>query len=196
MKRQREGNLKTRIACALFASILAFPASAADSYTVDPRHTYPGFEISHLGFSIMRGSFNSTRGRIVFDTEQKTGSIEIVIDTDSVTTGHAKRDEHLRNEDFFNVAKYPTMSFRSTDLKFDADKLVGADGELTLLGVTRPVSLTVTRFYCGPHPIAKKPACGANATTAIRRSDFGLNAYVPSIGDEVRISIGVEAFKD
>jgi polyisoprenoid-binding protein YceI len=110
--------------------------------------------------------------RIVLDPAAKSGSIEIVIDADSIATGHAKRDEHLRNEDFFNVAKHPTLTFRSSNLKFEADRLVGADGELTLLGVTRPVSLTITHFHCGINPIAKKPACGANATAALRRTDF------------------------
>lgn len=188
--------MKIRIATALLASVLAFPACAADSYTVDPRHTYPGFEINHLGLSIMHGRFNSTRGRIVLDVASKTGSIDITIDTASVDTGNARRDEHLRNPDFFDVAKYPAMTFKSDRLRFDADKLIGADGELTLLGVTRPVSLTLTHFYCGTNPIAKKPACGANATATIKRTDFGLGAYVPSISDEVEISLEVEALKD
>jgi polyisoprenoid-binding protein YceI len=120
----------------------------------------------------------------------------MTIDTASISTGMGKRDDHLKSEEFFNVAKYPTMTFNSDRLRFDADKLIGADGELTLLGVTRPVSLTLTHFYCGTNPIAKKPACGANATATIKRTDFGLGAYVPSISDEVKISLEVEALKD
>lgn len=188
---------RTIAALAMFAATASLPAAAAQqSYTVDPAHTYPSFEINHLGFSTMRGTFDTTRGKIVLDTEGKGGSIEITIDAASIDTGHAKRDEHLRNEEFFNVEKFPTLTYKATRLKYEGDKLVGADGELTLLGVTRPVSLTITSFNCGAHPINKKQACGANASATLKRSEFGMNAYVPAVGDEVKISIEVEAFRD
>ncbi|HWQ39448.1 MAG TPA: YceI family protein [Burkholderiales bacterium] len=182
---------------ASFAAALSTTALAApESYTVDPAHTYPGFEINHLGFSNMRGTFDSTRGRIVLDRTAGTGSIEIVIDTASIDTGHAKRDEHLRAEDFFNVAVFPAMSYKSTRLTFEGDRLAGVDGELTLLGKTLPVSLTITNFNCGQNPINKKHVCGANAVTTLKRSQFGMTAYLPGIGDEVRITIGIEAVRD
>jgi polyisoprenoid-binding protein YceI len=180
----------------LAAAAFASPVLAADSYTVDSSHTYPGFEISHLGFSVMRGTFDTTTGKITLDPAAKTGSIEISIDTASLDTGHAKRDEHLRTDEFFNVAKFPTMTYKATKLRFNGDKLAGADGELTLLGVTKPVALTLTHFHCGPHPMNKKQVCGANATASIKRSEFGMATYVPAVGDEVKISIEVEAFKD
>jgi polyisoprenoid-binding protein YceI len=188
--------MRLSIGIAALATSLAFPAVAADSYTVDPSHTYPSFEINHLGFSIQRGSFHGSAGKITLDTAAKTGSIDIVVDTASINTGHAKRDEHLRGEDFFNVEKHPTMTFKSRKLRFSGDKLVGADGELTLLGVTRPVSLAVDWFVCGQNPITKKPVCGANATTTIKRSEYGMTTYVPAVGDEVKIAIQVEAVKD
>lgn len=178
------------------SAAFALPAVAADSYTVDPAHTYPSFEINHLGFSTLHGTFDATSGKITLDPAGKSGSIEITIDTASIDTGHGKRDEHLKSEEFFNVAKFPTLSYKAGKLKFNGDKLSGADGELTLLGVTRPVSLTVTAFNCGAHPMTKKQVCGANATAAIKRSDFGLSAYVPAVGDDVRISIEVEAIKN
>ena len=178
------------------AAVSAAVYAAPESYTVDPAHSYPNFEINHLGFSTMHGKFKSTSGKIVIDPAAGSGSIEIKIDTVSVDTGHAKRDEHLRSETFFNVAQFPTMTFRSSRLRFDGDKLVGADGELTLLGKTLPVVLTVTNFHCGPNPIVKKPECGADATASIKRSAFGMDAYVPAVGDEVKIRIEVEAFKD
>lgn len=183
----------------LFAALalaVPFAAVAADSYTVDPTHTYPSFEVNHLGFSITRGSFDKSEGKITLDTAAKSGSIMITVDTTSINTGLAKRDDHLRSEDFFNVAKFPTMTFKSTKLRFSGDKVVGADGDLTLLGVTKPVTLNVDWFACGTHPINKKSVCGANATTTIKRSEYGLAAYVPAVGDEVKIAIQVEAFKD
>jgi polyisoprenoid-binding protein YceI len=178
------------------ATAIPLAALAADSYTIDPAHTFPGFEINHLGFSNMRGTFNTTSGKIVLDPLGRAGSIDAVIDVSSVTTGQAKRDEHLRSPDFFDVAKYPTMTFKSTKLKYNGNSLVSADGDLTLHGVTKPVSLTVTNFHCAANPISKKPTCGGNATATIKRSEFGISTYVPAISDEVKISIEVEAIKD
>lgn len=188
--------MKQTFAAFAISAAFALPAAAADSYTIDPGHTYPSFEINHLGFSTMRGTFDATSGSVTLDPAAKTGSIEISIDTASIDTGHAKRDEHLRTDEFFNVAKFPSMTYKATKLKFNGDKLAGADGELTLLGVTKPVSLAVTSFNCGPHPMNKKPVCGANATATIKRSEFGMKTYVPAVGDEVKISIEVEAVKN
>lgn len=188
--------MKTRFAAILMSAAFALPAVAADSYTVDPNHTYPSFEINHLGFSTMHGTFDATSGKITLDHATKSGSIEITIDATSVDTGHGKRDDHLKSEEFFNVAKFPTLTYKSSKLKFNGDKLSGADGELTLLGVTKPVSLTITAFNCGAHPMTKKPVCGANATATIKRSEFGMMTYVPNVGDEVKISIEVEAVKN
>jgi polyisoprenoid-binding protein YceI len=189
-------NLKTQLAAMFITAAFALPAAAADSYSVDPSHTYPNFEINHLGFSTMHGRFGTTTGKIVLDPAAKGGSIDITIDATSIDTGHAKRDTHLKSDEFFNVGKFPSLTYKAIKLKFNGDKLAGADGELTLLGVTKPVSLAVTAFNCGPHPMNKKQMCGANATATIKRSEFGLSAYVPAVGDEVKISIEVEAVKD
>jgi polyisoprenoid-binding protein YceI len=188
--------LKNLFAAIVVSAAIAAPAAAADSYTVDPGHTYPNFEVNHLGFSVMHGRFGATTGKITLDPAGKSGSIDITIDATSIDTGHAKRDAHLKSEEFFNVAKFPTLSYKATKLKFEGDKLVGADGELTMLGVSKPVPLTVTGFNCAPHPMTKKPMCGANATASLKRSDFGLKAYVPNVGDDIKISIEVEAAKD
>ena len=189
-------NLKTQFAALLITAAFSLPSSAADSYTVDPAHTYPNFEINHLGFSTMHGRFGATNGKVMLDSAAKSGSIDITIDATSIDTGHAKRDTHLKSEEFFNVGKFPTLTYKATKLKFNGDKLTGADGDLTLLGVTKPVSLAVTAFNCGPHPMNKKPMCGANATATIKRSEFGLSTYVPAVGDEVKITIEIEALKD
>lgn len=188
--------MEKKIVAILVPAALALPAFAADTYTVDPGHTYPSFEINHLGFSTMRGTFDATRGTIFLDPAGRSGSIEITIDAASLDTGHAKRDEHLRNEEFFNVARFPTLTYKASHLRFNGEKLVGAEGELTLLGVAKPVSLQVTSFNCGAHPMTKKQVCGANATATIQRSQFGMTAYVPAVGDEVKISIEVEAVRN
>ncbi len=176
---------------AFHARVLAAPVS----YTVDPKHTYAVFEIDHLGLSTARGTFDHTSGTIVLDTASKSGKIEIAIDTASIDTGLAKRDEHLRAPAFFNVDQYPTMTFVSNTVVFDGVRPVRADGQLTMLGKTLPVSLQITHFACGEHPIHKKPVCGADAETRIRRSEWGMTKYVPTIGDEVIIRVGVEAFR-
>lgn len=186
---------KSLIAFAI-AGTLSTSVFAADTYTIDARHTFPSFEVSHLGFSIQRGRFNKTSGSIMLDTAARSGSIDISIDASSLDTGLAELEKHMQGEDFFDTAKYPTITFKSKSLKFDGDKLTGADGDFTLLGVTKPVHLTIDHFKCAPHPMNKKPMCGANATTEIKRSEFGMTKYVPAVGDEVKIAIQVEALRD
>ncbi|EIJ44217.1 hypothetical protein BegalDRAFT_3399 [Beggiatoa alba B18LD] len=168
---------------------------AADTLTIDSTHTFPSFEINHMGFSTQRGRFNSTKGTVVLDTQKKTGSVDIVIDATSIDTGLAKLEEHLRGEDFFNVEKFPTLTFKSTSVNFKDDKPAFIEGNLTLLGTTKPVTLTVNYFNCGTNPITKKYHCGVDATTSIKRSEFGMSTYVPAVSDEVKISIQAEAFK-
>lgn len=171
-------------------------AMAADSYTIDSRHTFPVFEVNHLGFSTQRGRFNSVTGKIMLVPSQKSGSIEVTIDSASIDMGLEAWDKHMRGEDFFNAEKFPNMSFKSTRLVYDGDRLVGAEGDFTLLGVTKPVKLEVKGFTCGTHPINKKALCGADISTVIKRSEFGMTKYVPSISDDVVVRIPVEAFKD
>jgi polyisoprenoid-binding protein YceI len=186
-----------KVLIALLASLATTTAAvAADSYTADPTHTYPSFEISHLGFSTTRGAFHKAAGKVVLDTAARSGRIDITIDTASINTGLGKRDDHLRGPDFFNAEQFPSITFASSKLKFNGDKLVGAEGELTMLGVTRPVSLTVDSFVCGTHPMNKKAVCGANAVTTIKRSEWGMKTYLPAVGDDVKIAIQIEAFKD
>ncbi|HUW51361.1 MAG TPA: YceI family protein [Sulfuricella sp.] len=187
---------KTLIALALVGATIGMPAIAADNYTIDSRHTFPSFEINHLGFSIQRGRFNRSSGKITLDTAAKSGSIDVTIDATSIDTGLASLEEHLQGEDFFDTAKYPVITFTSKSLKFDGDRLIGADGDFTMHGVTRPVTLTIDHFRCAPHPMTRKQTCGANATTSIKRSEFGIVKYVPNVGDEVKIAIQVEATKD
>lgn len=189
-----------KIAVALFGAFAGLSmtagAMAADSFTIDSRHTYPVFEVNHLGFSTQRGRFNNVSGKIMLVPAQNSGSIEVTIDSASVDMGLEAWDKHMRGEDFFNVEKFPNMTFKSTKLLYEGDKLVGAEGDFTLLGVTKPVKLEVKGFTCGTHPINKKALCGADISTTIKRSEFGMTKYVPSISDDVVIKIPLEAFKD
>jgi polyisoprenoid-binding protein YceI len=188
--------MKTSLLVAAFGAALSAPALAAESYTIDPRHTHPSYEISHFGWSTQRGRFDNVTGKIVLDRAAKTGTVDATIDVASVSTGVARLDEHLKNEDFFHVAVHPTMTFKSTKLVFSGDKPVAAEGEFTMLGVTRPLTLTIHSFHCAPNPFAKRETCGADAVATIKRSEFGMNMLLPGLGDEVKLLINVEAFKD
>lgn len=181
----------------LFALLcVAAPAWAAgDTYVVDASHTYPQFEVNHLGFSLQRGRFDKVSGSVVLDRAAKTGSVDITIDTASINTGWAERDAHLKKAEFFDVEMFPTMQYKSRSFKFSGDKLVEVAGDLTLRGVTKPVNLSVSHFHCGQHPMNKKQVCGAEASATLKRSDFGMSAYVPAVGDEVKLSLQIEAVK-
>jgi polyisoprenoid-binding protein YceI len=181
---------------AFTSSFFAVSVWAADSYTVDPRHTHPSYEISHFGWSTQRGRFDEASGKISLDRAAKTGSVEVTIQVASVSTGVAKLDDHLKSEDFFNAAKFPTMTFKSKTVHFNGDKPSAVDGDFTLLGVTKPVTLAISAFQCAPNPFLKKDACGADATATIKRSEFGMTKYVPGLGDDVKLVINVEAIKD
>jgi len=171
-------------------------ALAADSYTLDPGHTFPRFEINHFGFSTHHGQFNKTAGKLVLDRAAKAGSIEITVDTASISTGDPALEKHLRSPDFFDVEKFPAMLYKSKVVKFNGDTPASAEGELTLHGVTRPLTLTISRVVCALHPFYKKEDCGAEVTGTLKRSEFGMQAYIPAVGDEVTLHIQVEAIRD
>ena len=181
-------------AVAAIALAGALPALAApESYTADPNHTFPSFEIAHGGFTITRGFFQKTSGKITIDRAAGSGSIEIAVDVASMTTGQPQRDAIVRT-DWLKVTQFPQLIYRSYNLGFSGDNLIGAEGELTLFGVTRPVHLVITSFKCRPHPVNKKDQCGADGTAQIKRSDFGMPAF--SAGDDVKILFQIEAYKD
>ena len=161
-----------------------------------PGHTHPSYEINHFGWSTQRGRFDNVTGTITLDRAAKTGSVEVTIDANSVSTGVGKLDEHLKSEDFFNVGKYPTITFKASKIAFDGDVPASVPGQITILGVTKPTTLTITHFACGLHPMLKKDVCGAEASTTIKRSEFGMTKYVPALGDDVKLLINVEAFKE
>jgi polyisoprenoid-binding protein YceI len=175
----------------------AAPAAASDLYVGDPAHTFASFETGHLGISWIRGRFNrTTTARVMLDRAAKKGTIEVVIDARSIDTGHEARDKHLRSPDYLDVEKFPSITFKSNTLQFNGDALTGAEGELTIVGVARPVHLNVNSFRCIQHPVNKREMCGADASLAIKRSEWGLKRGATGIGDEVKISIQIEAHKE
>ncbi|MFM8463605.1 MAG: YceI family protein, partial [Burkholderiaceae bacterium] len=153
------------LSSAVISPVLAAPAT----YGVEPNHTFPRFSYSHLGFSTQQSRFDKTTGTVVFDKEGKTGSVDITIDTRSVNTGSALFNQHIQAEDFLDTAKYPAVTFKSSKVVFDGDKPVSIEGDLTMQGVTKRVTLTVTRFLAAPHPIQKKDTIGADAYTIVKR---------------------------
>jgi len=194
-----------RLVVGLSAVGLPFMATAqTENYVIDPFHTVPYFEVDHLGFATIRGMFSKTSGKFTIDRAAKTGSLEAVIPTATVNTGDPDRegrprtrDEHLRTPDFFNSAEFPTMTFKSTAVKFAGDSPETIEGNLTLLGVTKPVSLKVERWRCGPDPRTqgKRYQCGGNASGSFKRSDFGMKFGVPSVGDEVKLWMSFYGFR-
>lgn len=186
-----------RIAAVLGLAAAASCASAApQTYAIDNSHTFPRFSYSHFGYSTQLSRFNKTSGKIVIDPVGKTGSVDIAIDMRSVDTGSGVFDEHIQGEDFLATERFPTATFKSTSVRFEGDKPVAVEGNLTLKGVTKPVTLTVTSFQAMPHPILKKDAIGANANVTVKRSEFNAGKYAPHVGDDVRIDIAVEAIRE
>ncbi len=183
------------IAVLLFASLPGI-AHAAESYTIDPAHTYPHFSVSHLGFSTMQGRFDRSSGKVTLDRAAKKGTVEIAIDAGSISTGWAKRDQHLSGPDFFNAPEYPTISYKSSAIKFKGDTPSSVEGNLTLLGVTKPVTLSIDAFKCGTNPMNQKELCGADVSTQIKRSDFGMKFALPNVGDDIKLVFEIEAYKD
>lgn len=184
------------IAAALFAAAALPAAAAPETFVIDGMHTFPTFSYSHFGYSVQSSKFAKTSGKVVLDKAAKAGSVDVLIDTKSVETGAALFNEHIQGEDFLDTAKFPTATFKSTKVNFDGDKVASVEGSLTLKGITKPVTLTVTGFQCMPHPMAKKDACGANATTKVKRTDFNMGKYAPYVGDDVTISLAIEAIKE
>lgn len=170
--------------------------AAPEAYVVDPSHTFPSFRVAHLDISTQRGRFDRTRGNITLDRDAASGSIAVEIDAAAVSTGNPKLDAALRGEDFFDVERHPRIAFRSTRVEFERGEPARVEGELTLLGVTRPIVLKVERFACTLKPFLVRTTCGAEVSGVISRSAFGMKSYSAFVGDEVRLDIQVEAVKE
>ncbi len=180
----------------LVAGLSTAAFAAPITYVLDGGHTLPRFEYSHFGYSTQLSRFDKTTGKITLDREARTGSVEVTIDAKSVDTGYPLFNEHIQGADFFDTANNPAITFKSSAVKFKGDKVVSVNGDLTIKGETKPVTLKVTSFKCMPHPMLKKDACGANATAVVKRSDFNMGKYAPYVSDEVTLTIPVEAIAE
>jgi polyisoprenoid-binding protein YceI len=182
----------------LAASLLVASASAfATQYTFDPNHTQVQFVWNHFGFSNLTGQFGKVEGTVDFDAaDPSKASASATIQMASVDSNIKKLDGELVGADYFDAAKFPTATFKSTNVtKGSTPDHLTVAGDLTLHGVTKPVTLDVTVVKVGDHPMKKAPAAGFAATTTIKRSDFGITKYVPMVGDEVKINIVSEAIE-
>ena len=172
------------------------PALAAERFNLDPTHTFPTFEIRHHGVSTFRGRFNRTQGRVVLDPQGAENLIDVAVDATSVDTGMDDLNQKLRGTSFFATGSFPQIRFKSTQIDYRDGKPVVAKGELTMLGQTRPLELEIRDYACTLQFLTRRPLCGADLHATLRRSDFGMNFGIPLIGDEVKLAIEVEAFRE
>ncbi|MFM2035680.1 MAG: hypothetical protein RL459_945 [Pseudomonadota bacterium] len=187
------------IAFAATAALLGAASSAMaapETYNLDGSHTYPRFSYSHFGLSTQLSRFNKTTGTITLDKAAKTGAVDVVIDMKSVDTGFPVFNGHIQGEEFLDTAKFPTATFKSTKVVFEGDKPTTIDGNLTIKGVTKAVTLKVNNYVNMEHPMLKKDTIGADASVVIKRSEFNAGKYAPYVGDDVTITIAVEAIKN
>jgi polyisoprenoid-binding protein YceI len=198
------GESTKRIALAAALSALPLVAAAqAETYALDPYHTIPHFSLEYHGYGTLIGRFDKMSGKFTVDRTAKKGGLEFAIEAASVNTGDGERgprprsrDEHLRTPDFFNAVEFPRITFKSTNVKFSGDSPAEVEGQLTLLGTTKPLTFRIDRWVCKDHPVYKKPSCGGNATAVFKRSEFGMKYAIPSISDEVRLTTLFLAFRE
>jgi len=185
-----------RIVMASMTALLSASTFAAPvTYIIDPAHTYPSFEADHMGgLSVWRGKFDTSSGKVVYDKDAKSGSLEVTVDASSVDFGNPKLNEHAKSAEIFDVAKFPTATFSGKFTKFNGTAPTEAQGTFTLHGVSKPLTLTINSFLCKQNPMSKKEVCGADASATFNRSDFGVN-FGDKYGfkQEVKLQIQVEA---
>src|ERR1700723_2449543 len=182
-----------RIVLASLAALVGASAFAAPvTYTLDPAHTYPSFSADHFGgLSVWRGKFNTTSGKVIYDKDAKSGSIEVTVDMNSINFGMPKLDEHAKSAEMFDAAKYPTATFSGKFAKFNGASPTEAEGTLTMHGVTKPVTLKIDSFKCVQNPMSKKEVCGADAIGTINRADFGVN-YGDKYGFKMDVKLQIQ----
>jgi polyisoprenoid-binding protein YceI len=188
--------MKKLVVALLGSLFLASAFAVVDVYERDPDHTFAWFEFNHLGYSTQRDRFDKVDATITLDLDNQVGSVDVSIDVQSISTGSLLFDQVLRSDMFFDAERFPVITFKSSRLSFGKlDDITAVEGHLTVKGITRPVTLTVTHFKCMMHPMLRKPACGLNATGKVKRSEFNLGRFVPLIRDEITLHVSMEALK-
>ncbi|NID17549.1 YceI family protein [Luteibacter yeojuensis] len=168
--------------------------AAPVTYKLDPGHTMVLFSWNHFGFSNPTANLGQVDGTLVYDEKDPSkATVEATLPLSGLDTFVPKLDEHLKSSDFFDAAKYPNVTFKSTKVTPAGKGKLKVTGDLTVHGVTKPVTLDVTLNKVGPHPMMKAQTIGFDATATIKRSDFGVGAYVPNVSDEIKIRITTEA---
>ncbi len=179
-------------------ALISVPAHAQiERYTFDKAHTQILFFVDHLGFSMSQGEFHNYDGFFEFNRgEPEKSKVEVTIKTDSIDMDHEKWNDHMKNDDFFKVDEFPEMTFKSTGIEVTGDDTANIMGDLTILGVTKPVTLKTVHNKSGVHPFNQKFVAGLSATTTVKRSDFGMTYGLPMIGDDIEIRLEVEGFRE
>lgn len=184
--------MKIALSAAVLTFITGSALAAPVTYEVDPGHTYPSFAADHMGgLSVWRGKFDKSSGTIVLDKDKSTGTVDITVDTSSVDFGHEKLNEHAKSPDLFDVAKYPTATYKGKLVNFKNGAPTEVEGEFTLHGVTKPLTLKINQFLCKPNPMTKKEVCGADASATFNRKDFGL-AFGEAYGFKMDVTLAIQ----
>ena len=178
-----------------FITFAASAHAAPETYVIDNHQTVANFSFSYLGVVNKTYKFDKTSGEVVFDRANKSGSADVTIDATSINTGIALFNGQMQSADLFDTAKYPVIRFKSNNMTIDGDQISLA-GELTIKGVTKQVTLSVSRFKCAPHPVELVDTCVANATVTIKRSDFSMGKYAFLASDAVTLSLAIGAIKE
>ena len=177
--------------------LLVASAFAADRYSLDAVHSIPEFEFKHLGVTTQTGRFDKARGTVVLDRATRSGSVTYEVETASLNMGFGTESPDSAGYQLFEVVKFPKITFRSNNLIFNQNsEVIGARGRLTILGVTKPLTIAVNHFNCSVNPILKKAMCAGEIKATIMRSEFGMVKYIPGISDEIDVSVPIEAYKD
>jgi len=181
------------LAAGALAAAMSFNAMAIDTYQLDPTHTYPSFETDHFGgVSTWRGKFTKSSGTVVLDRAAKTGTVNVTIDMSSTDIGNDKLDAELATDKFFDAAKYPTATYKGTQVRFDGDKPVEVIGTLTMHGITKPVNLKIESFKCFVNPMLKREVCGTEAAATFNRDDFGVD-FGKAYGFKMQTALHIQA---
>ena len=187
--------MKNSLLLTALLAVAGIAQAESATYAIDPTHTWVTFEAKHFGTSTLRGRWDKKEGTVTFDKAAKTGKVELTIDMASISTGTAPFDGHLKSKDFFAVEEFPTAKFVGDKFSFNGDKVSSVSGELTLRGVTKPVTLTATGFGCYDNQRIKREVCGGDFEATIQRSQFGITYAAPVSPDAVRLLVQVEAVK-
>lgn len=190
-----QGPQFTVLSLLLFTSPLGQAWAAPEVYVIDPALTKPSFEVDAVGFFRTRGVFNAIAGELTLDRASRTGSIEVVIQTGSLSTGSERKDAFLKGKEFFHSEVYPSAVFKVERFEFDDSQAVDAQGTLTMLGISKPITLTITDMRCEPRGAERLMTCEGMVSTRISRANWGMDRYSLLVSDKVSINVAVLAVR-